>query len=144
MVGMGKDISMLQKTYSYRLEPTQEQFILFARFAGSARYVFNWGLARIKEALHAQRTLPSYTDLARELTLLKKADDTSWLAEPHSQVLQHSLKDLERGIKNFFKARKTKNKFGFPRFKKKGVKDSFRYPQYIECANDKVYLPKIG
>ncbi len=32
----------------------------------------------------------------------------------------------------------------FPRFKKKGRKDSFRYPQGIKVRDDEIFLPKIG
>nr|WP_238300227.1 hypothetical protein [Pasteurella multocida] len=47
-----------------------------------------------------------------------------WLKDCHSQVLQQSLKDLESAFKNFFQKRAY-----LPKFKKKGVKESFRFPQ---------------
>nr|WP_240019460.1 hypothetical protein [Mannheimia haemolytica] len=64
-----------------------------------------------------------------------------WLKDCHSQVLQQSLKDLESAFKNFFQKRAD-----LPKFKKKGVKESFRFPQgcKIEQKNDRLYLPKIG
>ncbi|THA42105.1 transposase, partial [Histophilus somni] len=64
-----------------------------------------------------------------------------WLKECHSQVLQQSLKDLESAFKNFFQKHSS-----FPKFKKKGVKESFRFPQgcKIQPQNDRLYLPKIG
>ena len=33
---------------------------------------------------------------------------------------------------------------GYPKFKKKGEKESFRYPQGVKVEGSKVYLPKIG
>ena len=33
---------------------------------------------------------------------------------------------------------------GFPKFKKKGQSDGFRFPQGVKLDNDKIYLPKIG
>ena len=59
----------------------------------------------------------------------------------HSQVLQQSLKDLGRAFSNFFEKRSN-----FPKFKKKGVKESFRFPQKckLEQHNNRLYLPKIG
>jgi putative transposase len=62
-----------------------------------------------------------------------------FLAEVHSQPLQQALKDLDRAIKDGLSRAK-----GFPKFKKKGKQDSFRYPQGVKIIDDKIYLPKIG
>ncbi len=57
--------------------------------------------------------------------------------------LQHALKDCDRAFKNFFAKRAR-----FPRFKRKGVSDSFRYPDArqfkIDAGNSRVFLPKLG
>ena len=59
----------------------------------------------------------------------------------HSQILQQALKDLDRAYKNFFAKRAD-----FPRFKKKGMHDAFRYPQGFKLDEEsgRIYLPKIG
>jgi putative transposase len=134
----------LQKTFSYRLKPTKTQCSFLEQFAGSARYVYNWGLAEIKKALESKTKRPTYFDLTKQLTLLKKSEDTKWLTQVNAQALQQSLRDLEKGLKEFFTQRKINKNRGFPRFKKKGIKDSFRYPQGFKCANGKIYLPNIG
>ena len=81
--------------------------------------------------------------------VIRKSQDNShngkkvfpWLEDYHSQVLQQSLKDLDSAFKNFFQKRAS-----FPKFKKKGVKESFRFPQgcKLEQHNNRLYLPKIG
>lgn len=135
----------IQKTFKFRLEPTKAQQVLLSKFAGCARFVFNYGLSIFKEAFENKNKLPSYTDIANKLPKLKKSEDTAWLAEVHSQILQQSLKDLESAIKHFFRRiKEKKEKPGFPKFKKKGMHDAFRYPQGIKCANGKVFLPKVG
>lgn len=57
--------------------------------------------------------------------------------------LQQALKDLERAYRNFF-ARRGK----FPRFKRKGRSESFRYPDakqfQIDQVNSRIKLPKLG
>ncbi|EIP0100215.1 transposase [Salmonella enterica subsp. enterica serovar Wangata] len=55
--------------------------------------------------------------------------------------MQQSLKDLERGYKNFFHKRAA-----FPRFKKRGQNDAFRYPQGVKLdqVNSLISLPKPG
>jgi putative transposase len=137
-------MKVIQKTFSYRLKPTNIQRALFAQYAGAARYIFNWGLNLVKEALNAQQPIPTYTDRANQLKELKRTEKTAWLKDIHSQVLQQSVKDLEKAISHFHAGKKSKRKIGFPRYKRKGVKDSFRFPQYVQCKDDKVFLPKIG
>jgi putative transposase len=57
--------------------------------------------------------------------------------------LQHALKDLERAYRNFF-AQRAK----FPRFKRKGRSESFRFPDakqfQIDQVNSRIKLPKLG
>ncbi|EEQ3215300.1 TPA: IS200/IS605 family element transposase accessory protein TnpB, partial [Escherichia coli] len=64
-----------------------------------------------------------------------------WLKDAPSQPLQQSLKDLERAYKNFFRKRAA-----FPRFKKRGQNDAFRYPQGVKLdqENSRIFLPKLG
>ena len=66
-----------------------------------------------------------------------------WLKESPVHPLQQTLKDLERAYKNFFEKRAD-----FPRFKKKGQKDGFRYPDpkqiKLDQGNSRVFLPKLG
>lgn len=51
------------------------------------------------------------------------------------------MKDLESSFKNFLAKRAN-----FPKFKRKGEKESFRFPQgcKLEQHNGRIYLPKIG
>ncbi len=135
---------IIQKTFRYRLEPTRDQGQIFARFAGCCRYVFNMALAARKMAYEQAGKTLSFVDQCRSLTELKKAGGTAWLAEVHSQVLQQALKDLDAAYQHFFRRVKQGEAPGFPRFKKKGIKDSFRYSQGIKVRDSHVYLPKIG
>lgn len=138
-------MQMIKKTFSYRLEPTSIQRQKIEQFAGSARFIFNYGLAQIKTAFDQKKKIPTYVDIAKQLPQLKKMPEMEWLKDVHSQALQHSLKDLESGLKHFWRRIKNKQgKAGFPHFKKKGFKDSFRYPQGVSCSGGKIYLPKIG
>ncbi|MBF1837939.1 transposase, partial [Escherichia coli] len=67
----------------------------------------------------------------------KNATETQWLKDSPSQPLQQSLKDLERAYKNFFQKRAA-----FPRFKKRGQNDAFRYPQGVKLdqENSRIFL----
>ncbi|MDM3591433.1 RNA-guided endonuclease InsQ/TnpB family protein, partial [Proteus mirabilis] len=82
-----------------------------------------------------------YTKMASWLIEWKSDTETQWLKEAPSQPLQQSLKDLERAYKNFFQKRTA-----FPRFKKRGKNDAFRYPQGVKLdqSNSRISLPKLG
>jgi len=81
--------------------------------------------------------------LCKALTGWRNSDDTPWLKEGPIHPLQQSLKDLDRAYANFFAKRAD-----FPRFKKKGLRDSFRYPDpkqiKLDQGNRRLYLPKLG
>ena len=127
------------QAYKYELKPNGEQQRNMRRFAGSCRFVFNKALAMQKENHVAGGKFAGYVGMANLLPGWKT--ELSWLADAPSQTLQQTLKDLERAYKNFFAKRAD-----FPRFKKKGMGDSFRYPQgfKLDQGNSRVFLPKLG
>ena len=111
------------------------------RFAGACRFVFNRALARQNENHEAGNKYIPYGKMASWLVEWKNATETQWLKDSPSQPLQQSLKDLERAYKNFFQ-----NRAAFPRFKKRGQNDAFRYPQGVKLdqENSRIFLPKLG
>lgn len=113
------------------------------RFAGSCRFVFNKALALQKSNHEAGNKFIGYVAMAKHLTAWRNSAETGWLSDAPVHPLQHALKDLERAYKNFFAKRAD-----FPRFKKKGMGDSFRYPDAkqfkIDAGNSRVFLPKLG
>ena len=130
------------QAYKFELMPNGQQQRDMSRFVGACRFVFNKALAWQKEQYASDKTVKfSYTTLANLLPLWKKDPTLKWLKESPSQALQQTLKDLERAYKNFFSKRAD-----FPRFKKKGRSDSFRYPQgyKLDQANCRIFLPKLG
>ena len=129
------------QAFKFELQPNGEQQRTMRRFAGSCRFVFNKALA-LQQTRHEQGEKKlSYAGLCKALTEWKAQPETLWLKETHSQPLQQTLKDLERAYANFFEQRAD-----FPRFKKKGMSDSFRYPQgcKLDQANGRIFLPKLG
>ncbi|WP_236544878.1 RNA-guided endonuclease InsQ/TnpB family protein [Aeromonas media] len=129
------------QAFKYELRPDGQQQLRMRRFAGSCRFVFNKALALQQERFEQGEKKLGYAELCKQLTQWKSEDSTAWLAETPSQPLQQTLKDLERAYTNFFAKRAD-----FPRFKKKGLSDSFRYPQgfKLDQANSRLFLPKLG
>ncbi len=119
----------------------EKEEILFRKFAGCCRFVWNKALAIEKENYENGNKRLGYTNLANMMKECKDLEEFSFLKEAHSQILQQSLKDLDKAYKNFFSKRAS-----FPKFKSKGVKDSFRFPQgcKLDQNNSRIYLPKIG
>jgi putative transposase len=129
------------QAFKYELMPNGEQQHNMRRFSGSCRFVFNKALALHQTYYEEGKKKLTYADLCKQLTQWRKSSETKWLSETHSQPLQQALKDLERAYKNFFEKRAS-----FPRFKRKGRSDSFRYPQgyKLDQINDRIFLPKLG
>jgi putative transposase len=138
---------IIQKAYKYQLKiaKSKQQEILqkLASFAGCRRFVWNKALDLQKSKLDKKEYFFKYTELAIQLVLWKKQEDTKFLADCHSQVLQQTLKQLDLALRNAF-SKKAKQKF--PQFKKKGMGDSFVYPQgfKVDVDNKRIFLPKIG
>ncbi|WKS98944.1 transposase [Gallibacterium salpingitidis] len=130
----------IRKAFKFEIRPNGEQIRKMKQFCGCSRFVFNKALAYQNEQYEADKSFKfSYSKIANLLPEWKK--EFLWLKDCHSQVLQQSLKDLESAFRNFFAKRAD-----FPKFKRKGIKDSFRFPQgfKVEQQNSRIWLPKIG
>ena len=131
---------MIRKAFKFEIMPNGAQIRKMKQFCGCSRFVFNRALVYRNEQYEADKSFKfSYNKIANLLPEWKR--ELTWLKDCHSQVLQQALKDLESSFKNFFAKRSD-----FPKFKRKGEKDSFRFPQgcKLEQQNNRIYLPKIG
>lgn len=131
----------IKQGFKFRLKPKRQQMVKMRQFAGSCRFVWNKALALEKENYANTGKRLGYNQLAGMLVAWKKDAETSFLKDVHSQILQQALRNLDKAYLNFFDKRAE-----FPKFKKKGLHDSFSYPQgfKIEENNSRIYLPKIG
>lgn len=134
------------------LDPTQEQAVYFAKACGTARFAWNWALARWRQEYALWKEYrcgpkPSEMSLRRDLNALK-ADAFPWMLEVTKNAPQQAIKNVGTAFKNFFEGRAK-----FPTFKKKGVSsDSFRadpgtdkiHPNAVEIDGKRVKLPVIG
>ena len=131
------------QAYKYELMPDGEQARDMRRFAGSCRFVYNKALAMQKGNHEAGNKFIGYVGLCKVLTGWRNGVETSWLKDAPCHPLQQAMKDLEKAYKNFF-AKRT----DFPKFKRKGSGDSFRYPDpkqiKLDQGNSRLFLPKLG
>ena len=132
--------------YKFKLMPTYSQQQVFSSWVGSCRFVYNLGLEHRISSWEWYKKSVNYYDQANELREMKKSEGFEWLKETPAQLLQQAFKDLDKAFKSFWGSG-----FGFPKFKKKGQNESFRFPdpkqfEIVKVSKKKaiVRLPKIG
>ena len=117
----------IHKAYKFRLYPDKEQIVLIHKMFGCTRFVYNYCL----DLKRNNKYLTKF-DLIKELPKLKK--EYSFLKEVDSCSLQNAITDLMIGF-----AKYEKYQGGYPRFKKKGEKESFRTNLITSSYKGKVY-----
>ena len=127
---------MLHKVVKVRLYPSLQQEILLSQTFGCARWWWNHALNKSIETYKTTGKGLGQSALNALLPKLKKQEETLWLADCYSQVLQATTLNLTTAYKNFFEKRA-----GFPRFKSKHGKQSIQYPQNVLIVEGNVKLP---
>ena len=116
------------RAIKYELNPTNTQKTLIKQTCGCCRKVYNTMLDRkISEYKDGKKQVSTY-DLIKELIPLK--EELPYLKDVPSQALQQAVMNMGNAFEQFFK----RGNKGFPKFKRKGAKDSFRIP--IACVID--------
>lgn len=128
------------RAIKYELNPTNTQKMLIKQTCGCCRKVYNVMLDRKINTYKEDGTSLSRYDLINQLIKLKK--ELPFLKDAPSQALQQAIFNLDTAYANFFR----KGGSGFPKFKKKGCKDSFRIPVacVIDYDNWTIKTAKIG
>ena len=130
------------KGVKFRAYPNKEQQNLINRTLGCSRMIYNKGLS-MRNIAYAAGDKIGYNQTSSMLTELKKQEDYAFLKEVDSIALQQSLRDLDRGFKNFFAKRAA-----HPRFKSKhDHHQSYRtmnQSNNIRITGRYIKLPKLG
>lgn len=145
-----------------RLRPSRLQRELMARAAGTARWAYNWGLARKQEAWAIRKAalatgvpkseahkVPSAIDLHKQLVILKNTPvefgGVPWMYEVSKCAPQEALRDLDKAFEGFFRRVKNGQTPGFPRFKAKQCgQGHFALDGAIRILGPHIQLPRIG
>ena len=119
------------KGYVFRLYPNVEQKTLINKTIGSARLIYNIFLRdRIDTYNNTKKGKSAYDQNIMIPSLLVKYP---FLKEVDSCSLRNASNDLECAYDHFFK------QGGFPKFKAKGVKDSYKTNNVVSTYKEKVY-----
>ena len=131
----------MNKAIKYRVYPTTEQSIMFAKTFGCCRKVYNLMLSDKIEGYKLTGKFPIVTPA-------KYKNDYPYLREVDSLALANKQMDLQEAFRNTFsKSRKKKN--GFPKFKsakhsRKSYTTNNQKGTVAIIDNKCIKLPKIG
>ena len=131
----------MNKAIKYRVYPTTEQSIMFAKTFGCCRKVYNLMLSDKIEGYKATGKFPTVTPA-------KYKNDYPYLREVDSLALANKQMDLQKAFRNTFsKSRRKKN--GFPKFKsakhsRKSYTTNNQKGTVAIIDNKCIKLPKIG
>jgi putative transposase len=125
--------------------PNNKQATYFAKACGVARFAYNWALSEWQQQYQSGEK-PTEISLRKQLNAIKK-EQYSWMQEVTKVAPQQAIKNLGKAFQRFFKKQGK-----YPRFKKKGIHDSFRAdngPQKVGAnavtiIDKKIKLPRIG
>ena len=131
----------MNKAIKYRVYPTTEQSIMFAKTFGCCRKVYNLMLSNKIEGYKATGKFPTVTPA-------KYKNDYPYLREVDSLALANKQMDLQKAFRNTFsKSRRKKN--GFPKFKsakhsRKSYTTNNQHGTVAIIDSKYIRLPKIG
>ena len=132
---------MTNKAIKYRVYPSTEQRVMFAKTFGCCRKVYNLMLSDKIEGYKTTGKFPTVTPA-------KYKKDYPYLKEVDSLALANKQMDLQAAFRNTFsKSRKKKN--GFPKFKsakhsRKAYTTNNQKDTVAIIDNKYIKLPKIG
>lgn len=157
--------------FKTKIDFNNKQQTRFLQHAGTVRHAYNWGLALCLDLIYKGEPTPSAIDLHKLLVKDVKSEN-EWYYESSKCSPQQALRNLKDAFSRFwiqhainktlpFKKRYLKkfirqqqrgeiatltfqHEKGFPRFKKRGKKDSFYLDGAICIDKNKIKIPKIG
>jgi putative transposase len=158
---------LIRKANTYRLYPTPAQERQMAQFAGACRFVYNLALEQRAEWYRPGRNI-GFASQCREVTMLRS--EVAWLKDAPVHTLQQALRALDGAFKRYWdkrpeyvaeearrkaagtcRPRKDGKPLGYPRPRRKGQDDTFRFPDPVSIrvertgrASGRVKLPKLG
>ena len=126
---------MVSRAHKIKLKPNKAQAVMLSKTAGTARYAYNWGLAKWEELYKAGEKCDAY-----KLSKLWTLERPEWSHEVFSGSPRKALLNLGGAYKAFFRGLRK-----HPTFHKKGHRDSFYVDnQHGRLYGSKIHLPMIG
>jgi putative transposase len=138
----------VKRAYKTELDPNNRQTTAMRQHVGAARWAYNWGIERIKQAAANGEPWPRAVELHREVNRLKGTDVLPWGYAVSKCAFQESLRNLQAAIDNLRASKQGQRKgapMRFPKHKsrKQGL-GSCRFTGTIKVFDGCIQLPRIG
>lgn len=129
------------KAVKVRLRPNEEQEKQLWRSAGTARFAYNWALARQNENHGNGGKFLNDQVLRKEFTQLRHTEEYWWLYKTSNNITKQAIKDACNAYRRFFKGQG-----GFPKFKsKRKTKPSFYNDNVkLKFKDGRFLIEKVG
>lgn len=114
------------RAHKTRANPTLEQEVYLKQMCGTARFAFNWGLARWKEAKAQGVERCGAMALKQEFNAIKRAQ-FPWVLDVTKNAVEDGFRRLGAALQNYYASKRGERKgeqVGFPKFKSKRGKQS--------------------
>jgi putative transposase len=111
---------MANKAYKFRIYPTDEQCVFFAKTFGCVRFVYNKMLAERKGIYETYKDDKDMLKKQKFPTPAKYKNEFVWLKEVDSLALANAQLHLQKAYKGFFSG-----KTAFPKFKNRKARQSY-------------------
>ena len=137
------------KGYIFRMYLDEKQKELINKSLGISRFIYNYFLNFKKKEYEENKKKYSCFELIKMVPDLNK--EYPFLKEVDSCLLRCSIFDLDNAFQGFYKGK------GYPKFKKKGIRDSYKTNNMtstykgknynsieLDLVNKTIKLPKLG
>ena len=124
-----------------RIKPNEEQELQLWKSVGTARWDYNWVLAKQEENYKNGGKFISDGTLRKEVTKLKQIEEYAWLYDVSNNIKKQAIKDACEAYKKFFKKKADK-----PRFKSRRKSKPSFYNDNVKLKVNKnqILIEKVG
>lgn len=133
----------MRKAFKYKLKVSAAVEARLTVTLDVCRELYNGAVQERRDAYRVSRTSLNYYDQANQLPDIKQVRTD--IADVYSQVLQDTLRRVQKAFDNFFRRVKAGEQPGYPRFRGRDRYDSFTFPQSgWKLDGRKLTLSRIG
>jgi len=146
MISFKKGDKVMLVAHKVEIYATVKQQTYLLQCVGANRFAYN----QLVELFNKSEKIPTKTIFANKIKELREANE--WMAELSTRVVRNTVDDISNAIKKAFtkemKAKRLSTKkhwLGMPKFKKRGVSDSFafREKEKFKVINRKFRFEKL-
>lgn len=124
------------RAYKTEIDPTPSQIELIHKTFGSTRYIYNQFVFENLENLASDKDYISAFDYSKRIN--NDPNTPTWLKEVPSKAVKQALIYADRAFKDYFSKRR-----GKPKFKKKGLSESFYLIGTIKVERHRIFVPVL-